>query len=200
MIEGGITSPSLLAHVFTSKYVCHTPFYCQSQVYNWQHIELCRQNFSNWQIKVYEKLKPLENYIFKLLKKSRYLIMDETPYKVQKINQTEREKEKWKNQADNDAEKKDLTDDNIEVSMKQCYVWVTIGECKGHKIVKYSFRWTRCGTFAKEMLNGFEGFALQADGFPGYDCAIRYHNEEHPDKTVSRCSCNKYCFYKVSSL
>ena len=50
MIEGGITSPALLAHVFTSKYVCHTPFYCQSQVYNWQHIELCRQNFSNWQI------------------------------------------------------------------------------------------------------------------------------------------------------
>ena len=37
------------------------------------------------------------------------------------------------------------------------------GENNGHQIIKYNFRWTRCGTFVKDMLKGFSGNAIQAD-------------------------------------
>ena len=193
MVECGIATPSLLAHAFVGKYLQHTPFYCQAQFYGWQNIEMCRQNFSNWQIKVYERLKPLEDLLFKKLKMSKYLMFDETPYKVQEVNETEREAEKWENQVDNDAEadySDDFEEDKIENSIKQCYIWVMLGEYNGHQIIKYNFRWTRCGTFVKEMLNGFSGNVIQADGFSGYDSAVRRWNEENPEHLICRSSCN----------
>ena len=44
IIERSIATPELLAHVFMGKYQRHTPFYCQEESYNWQGINLSRQN------------------------------------------------------------------------------------------------------------------------------------------------------------
>lgn len=61
IIERSIATPELLAHVFMGKYQRHTPFYCQEESYNWQGINLSRQNMCSWQQKVYKALMPLEN-------------------------------------------------------------------------------------------------------------------------------------------
>ena len=52
IIERSIATPELLAHVFMGKYQRHTPFYCQEESYNWQGINLSRQNMCNWQRKI----------------------------------------------------------------------------------------------------------------------------------------------------
>ncbi len=59
IIEHSIATPELLAHIFISKYMKHTPFYCLEDTYNWQGICISRQNMCNWSIKVHEKLHRL---------------------------------------------------------------------------------------------------------------------------------------------
>ena len=56
IIERSIATQELLTHVFMGKYQRHTPFYCQEECYNWQGINLSRQNICNWQQKVYRVL------------------------------------------------------------------------------------------------------------------------------------------------
>lgn len=48
IIGRSIVTPELLFHVFMRKYQPHTPFYCQEESYNWQGINLSRQNMCNW--------------------------------------------------------------------------------------------------------------------------------------------------------
>ena len=49
IIEKSPVTPSLLAHIFVSKHMMHTPYYCLEDAYNWQGIHFSRQNFCNWQ-------------------------------------------------------------------------------------------------------------------------------------------------------
>ena len=35
IIEHSLATPKLLAHIFISKYMKHTPFYCLGDTYNW---------------------------------------------------------------------------------------------------------------------------------------------------------------------
>lgn len=97
IIERSIATAELLAHVFMGKYQRHTPFYSQEESYNWQGINLSRQNMCNWQQKVYEKLlpPPFENQFKEELKKGKYLQMDETPLEVLKVNEGEVRAEYW---------------------------------------------------------------------------------------------------------
>ena len=89
IIERSIATPELPAYVFMGKYQRHTPFYCQEESYNWQGINLSRQNMCNWQQKVYKALLPLENQFMQELKKGKFLQMDETPLEVMKVNEQE---------------------------------------------------------------------------------------------------------------
>ena len=57
IIERSIATPELLAHVFMGKYQRHTLFYCQEESYNWQGINLSRQNMCDWQQKVREEYR-----------------------------------------------------------------------------------------------------------------------------------------------
>ena len=87
IIERSIATPELPAYVFMGKYQRHTPFYCQEESYNWQGINLSRQNMCNWQQKVYKALLPLENQFRQELKKGKFLQMDETPLEVMRVNE-----------------------------------------------------------------------------------------------------------------
>lgn len=89
IIERSIATPELLSHVFVGKYQRHTPFYCQEESYNWQGINLSRQNMCNWQQKVYKVLLPLENQFRQELKKGKFLQMNATPLEVMKVNEQE---------------------------------------------------------------------------------------------------------------
>lgn len=89
IIERSIATPELLSHVFVGKYQRHIPFYCQEESYNWQGINLIRQNMCNWQQKVYKVLLPLENQFRQELKKGKFLQMNATPLEVMKVNEQE---------------------------------------------------------------------------------------------------------------
>ena len=79
IIEHSLATPELLAHIFISKYMKHTPFYCLEDTYNWQGICISRQNMCNWSLKVHERLKPLETLLNSELKKTKLLMFDESP-------------------------------------------------------------------------------------------------------------------------
>lgn len=79
IIEKSPATAGLLAHVFVSKHMMHTPYYCLEDAYNWQGVHFSRQNFCNWQQKVYDTTEPLRNLFYEELKKGKYLQFDESP-------------------------------------------------------------------------------------------------------------------------
>lgn len=186
IIERSIATPELLAHVFMGKYQRHTPFYCQEESYNWQGINLSRQNMCNWQQKVYKALLPLEKQFKNELKKGKYLQMDETPLEVLKVNEDEVRCEYW----DEDRHRKKDNENEKVTSQKKCYMWVVRGGDELHPVHLYNFKWTRSGKNVLEFLENFLGNVLQSDGYAGYDSAIDFWNKNHPEHQITHSNCN----------
>ena len=182
IIERSIATPSLLAHVFMGKYQRHSPFYCQEDCYNWQGLHISRQDMCNWQQKVFDRLKPLKELLDRELKKGRFLMFDETPLEVLKYSEAEARKEYWEDKG----YRKKETEDGKE---SQCYMWLVRGG-KEHPVHSYNFRWTRSGRNVISFLEGFSGSVIQSDGYSGYDAAVDYWNENHPDHRITLCNCN----------
>lgn len=183
IIEKSITTPELLSSVFMGKYQKHTPYYCQEDAYNWQGIKISRQNMCNWQQQVYKRLLPLKDLMEKEMKKGKLLIFDETPLEVLKVNEEEVRSEYWNEDRYRKKEK------DSGGTQKQCYIWAVLGG-REHPIHSYNFRWTRSGKNVIPFLEGFEGNVIQSDGYAGYDSAVDFWNENHPDHKITLCNCN----------
>src|ERR671919_449088 len=78
LIEGGLPTEALLAHVLVGKYADHLPLYRQSQIYARQGIELDRSTLADWVGRAAAELRPLHQRLFEHLKRSPKLFMDET--------------------------------------------------------------------------------------------------------------------------
>jgi transposase len=78
LIEGGLPTEALVAHVLVSKYADHLPLYRQSQIYARQGIELDRSTLADWVGRAATELRPLHQRLFEHLKRSPKLFMDET--------------------------------------------------------------------------------------------------------------------------
>jgi transposase len=78
LIEGGLPTEALIAHVLVSKYADHLPLYRQSQIYARQGIDLDRSTLADWVGQAAAELRPLHNRLFEHLKRSPKLFMDET--------------------------------------------------------------------------------------------------------------------------
>jgi transposase len=78
LIEGGLPTEALVAHVLVSKYADHLPLYRQSQIYARQGIELDRSTLADWVGRAAAELSPLHQRLFEHLKRSPKLFMDET--------------------------------------------------------------------------------------------------------------------------
>jgi transposase len=78
LIEGGLPTEALLAHVLVGKYADHLPLYRQSQIYARQGIELDRSTLADWVGRAATELRPLHQRLFEHLKGSPKLFMDET--------------------------------------------------------------------------------------------------------------------------
>ena len=183
IIQRSIATPELLAHIFMGKYQRHTPYYCQEDAYNWQGVQISRQNMCNWQQKVYERLKPLERLLKKELNKGKLLLFDETPFEVLKVDESEVKAEYW-----NEGGYKKREDSYGQ--QKQCYVWCVLGGQEKHPVISYNFRWTRSGKNVLSFLEGFEGSVIQSDGYNGYDAAVTFWNERNPQHKITLCNCN----------
>jgi transposase len=78
LIEGGLPTEAIIAHVLVGKYADHLPLYRQSQIYARQGIELDRSTLADWVGRAAAELQPVHERLFEQLKRSPKLFMDET--------------------------------------------------------------------------------------------------------------------------
>ncbi len=146
MIPGSISTAGLLAFIFVNKFVDHLPFYRQEKRFERIGAHISRQNMSNWSLKVYETLKPLEKLLKKEVKTGSYIQMDETPLQVM-----------------GEAERPDTS---------KSYMWLARGGPPETPTIYYNYQETRKAQFVKDFLEDYSGF-LQSDGYIGYEAALK---------------------------
>lgn len=78
LIEGGLPTDSMVAHVLVSKYADHSPLYRQVQIYERQGLPLDRSTLSDWVGRAAFHLRPIRERILALLRSSAKLFADET--------------------------------------------------------------------------------------------------------------------------
>ena len=146
IIPRSITTPSLLSYVMIQKYQDHLPFYRQEVQFQRIGIEISRQDMSNWQRQVFEKLLPLFSLMKETIKEGSVIQMDETTVQVM-----------------GEEDRKDT---------QKSYMWLARGGPPGKTVVLYEYRQTRAAYHARDFLEGYKGY-LQTDGYEGYDAALR---------------------------
>ena len=78
LIENGIPTEALVAHVIVAKYADHLPLYRQAQIYARQGINLDRSTLADWVGRAAFALRPVYARLFEGLKSSTKLFADET--------------------------------------------------------------------------------------------------------------------------
>jgi len=78
LIENGIPTEALVAHVLVAKYADHTPLYRQAQIYARQGITLDRSTLADWVGRAAFALRPVHARLLERLKQSSKLFADET--------------------------------------------------------------------------------------------------------------------------
>ena len=78
LIENGIPTEALVAHVLVAKCADHTPLYRQAQIYARQGITLDRSTLADWVGRAAFALRPVYARLFERLKQSTKLFADET--------------------------------------------------------------------------------------------------------------------------
>ncbi|MGB7317396.1 MAG: IS66 family transposase, partial [Planktotalea sp.] len=146
LIEGGMPTEATIASVIVSKYADHLPLYRQSQIYARQGVDIDRSTLAFWVGKAAYELRPVHNALLAHLKTSSKLFMDETPAPVL---------------------------DPGRGKVKKGYFWALARDDRGWNGpeppgVAFTYAPGRSGTYASEILQGFEGI-LQVDGYAGYN-------------------------------
>ena len=78
IVESGLPTEALIAHVLVSKYADHLPLYRQAQIYTRQGIMLDRSTLADWVGRAAWWLTPLRDHLLADLKRSPRLFADET--------------------------------------------------------------------------------------------------------------------------
>jgi transposase len=156
MIPRGIASPSVLSTVFVHKFEDHLPYYRQEKQFERIGVEISRQDMSNWQQYVYNKLTPLFELMKQTVKSGTVIQKDETSVQV----------------MSGIKNGKDKSDDNAKPDIHKGWMWLARGGPVGKKVVWYEYHNSRAGQHAKDFLEGYSGY-LQTDGYEGYNYAVK---------------------------
>ena len=78
LVEGGIPTEAMVAHILVAKYADHLPLYRQAQIYARQGVNLDRSTLADWVGKAAFLLRPVHERLFERLKASTKLFADET--------------------------------------------------------------------------------------------------------------------------
>ncbi len=140
-IPKSLATPSLLAHVATSKYVDALPLYRQEKIFARLGVDLGRGTLARWMVQMGELVEPLVERIVFEIRSGSFVQADETPFQVLK--------EPGKS------------------AQSQSYLWVLRGGVREHPLLYYAYDPTRSAEVPKRLLRGFQGF-LQTDGYEGY--------------------------------
>lgn len=143
-----IAGASLLTDVALNKYQYHLPLYRQSKIMQSYGITLSDKTLANWLFSAGEALLKVEEAIWNIIVKNRYLQVDETPVKVLSTN---RKGYVWTYFA---------SPVNKELA--------TPAGATGKGLVAFEFSLTRESAVVNERLKTFNGL-LQTDGYPGYE-------------------------------
>ena len=146
LIEGGLPSEALLAHVAVSKFSEHLPLYRQSQVMARHGIKVDRSTLADWMGKVAFHLTPIVERMAEHMKGSGKLFADETTLPVL-----------------NPGAGKTHTG----------YLWALLRDDRpwagtAPPAIVFTYAPGRGAIHAETMLQGFNGI-LQVDGYKGYD-------------------------------
>jgi transposase len=140
-IPKSLATPSLLAHVATSKYVDALPLYRQEKIFARLGVDLSRGTLASWMVKMGELVEALVERIRGEIRSGSFVQADETPFQVLK--------------------------EPGKLPQSQSYLWVLRGGVREHPLVYYEYDPSRSAEVPKRLLRGFQGF-LQTDGYEGY--------------------------------
>jgi transposase len=82
LIQGGLPTDALVAHVAVAKYADHLPLYRQAQIFARQNVVLDRSTLADWMGTAAFYLRPLQQHMLELLKGSARIFADETTVPV----------------------------------------------------------------------------------------------------------------------
>ncbi len=150
LIEGGLPTEAMIAHLLVSKYADHLPLYRQWQILARQGIEIDRSCLSDWAGRGAWALKPIVARMLEHLKRSEKLFCDETRAPVL---------------------------DPGRGRTKTGYLWAVARDDRpwggpAPPGVVYTYAPGRGGDHARAMLAGFKG-VLQVDAYSGYNALAR---------------------------
>lgn len=144
LIDKGKAGEGLLAHVITSKFCDHMPYYRIAKQFERSKIYIPETDMMNWTHAVAEQIKPLYDLMCEKVLLSRIIHSDDTTVPVRDL----------KNKK-----------------MKTGRAWIYCGDEKNPYTV-YQYTPNRKSIGPIEFLKSFKGY-LQADGYKGYDALYR---------------------------
>jgi transposase len=150
LIEGGLPTEALIAHIMAAKYAEHMPLYRQWQVFTRRGVTLDRSVLADWIGRASFHLTPIVARMAELLKRSGKLFLDETTAPVL---------------------------DPGRGRTKTGYLWALARDDRpwggaDPPGVVFHYAPGRGGIHAETILEGFDGI-LQVDGYSGYDRLAR---------------------------
>ncbi|QEW20350.1 Transposase [Marinibacterium anthonyi] len=164
LIEGGLPTEALIAHVAVCKYADHSPLYRQSQIFARSGLSIDRSTLADWVGRAAFHLGPVVDRLAEHLKSSSKLFMDETTAPVL---------------------------DPGRGRTKTGYLWALARDDRAWggddpPGVVYFYAPGRGGEHAETFLAGFDG-VLQLDGYPGYNRLTRPSRKGGAPVTVAHC-------------
>lgn len=142
IIEKGIATAGLLAHILTAKFCDGLPFYRQERQFDRLGVSLPRATMCNWAMKVAEICQPLLELLKKQIRSGPLINMDETTVQV-------------------------LEEPGRSPSSKS-YMWVCRGGLSEKPAFLYHYAPSRSSQVAAVLLADYRG-VVQTDGYAGYD-------------------------------
>ncbi|WP_420811240.1 IS66 family transposase [Desulfosediminicola ganghwensis] len=142
IINKGIATAGLLAHIVTAKFCDALPFYRQERQFARLGAELPRATMANWAMKAANSCTPLLELLWQKVHSGPLINIDETSVQV-------------------------LAEPGRSPTSKS-YMWICRGGDPHHPGLLYHYAPSRSARIAKELLDGYQG-AVQSDGYAAYD-------------------------------
>ena len=130
-IPKSIATPSLLAHIATSKYVDGLPLYRQEKIFDRLGLDVSRATLASWMVKMGDLVEPLMERVRNEIRRNSFVQCDETPFQVLK--------EPGKR------------------AQSQSYLWVLRGGDREHPLVYYEYDPSRSGEVPKTATSWVPG-------------------------------------------
>jgi transposase len=180
IIEGGLPSEGLIAHVLVSKYADHLPLYRQSQIFaRSSGLDLHRSTLAGWCGTAAFHLRPVVDRMAEQIKNSGKLFMDETPLPVLDPGRGKTKKGYFRALARDDRGWSGASNSKAVGQTKRQEARsgsATTGNKTGPPGVIFNYAPGRGGQYAEEFLIGFDG-TLQVDGYAGYNRLTKAERE-----------------------